>query len=191
MFSGDVMYHISLSVLWTKTNRVKSNTKMINLFKYFGHFISSIWNKRVLSQFPPESVGNIMKVEAYILFVHNQLPKNTSSSFKSWWHFLFNSISSCNKTMWFTVCLIALLVIWIVHLLFTWGNLKRNGRLPPGTTGYPFIGETIQFFAPYTLYDIPPFVKKRVERYDFVNNFKVFEFSNLWRIKFWTKLYID
>ncbi|KAF3952299.1 hypothetical protein CMV_022133 [Castanea mollissima] len=68
--------------------------------------------------------------------------------------------------MWvFAVCLTALLVK-LGHWIYTQTNRKScNGKLPPGSTGFPIIGETIEFFSPYSLHDIPPFVTKRMARY--------------------------
>ncbi|CAN0902711.1 Cytochrome P450 87A3 [Linum grandiflorum] len=40
-----------------------------------------------------------------------------------------------------------------------------DAKLPPGSNGLPFVGETFQFFVPYTSPDISPFVKKRVLSY--------------------------
>ncbi|WMV40569.1 hypothetical protein MTR67_033954 [Solanum verrucosum] len=55
----------------------------------------------------------------------------------------------------------SLLVIVIKHYL---RYPKNNGKLPPGSMGWPLLGETIQFFAPNTSFDIPPFVKERMQR---------------------------
>ncbi|XVF22623.1 hypothetical protein REPUB_Repub12eG0187200 [Reevesia pubescens] len=66
------------------------------------------------------------------------------------------------------VCLIiALLVVRISRWLHDWANPKcdGNGILPPGSMGLPIIGETIEFFSPHSLDDIPPFIKKRMQRY--------------------------
>ncbi|CAL1371310.1 unnamed protein product [Linum trigynum] len=38
-------------------------------------------------------------------------------------------------------------------------------RLPPGSMGLPIIGESLQFFIPYTSDDISPFMSKRIQRY--------------------------
>ncbi|XP_074321804.1 cytochrome P450 87A3-like isoform X1 [Silene latifolia] len=65
----------------------------------------------------------------------------------------------------FVLSLIAVVVICITHWVYKWYNPKCNGNLPPGTMGWPLIGETLQFFAKNTSFDIPPFVKKRMERY--------------------------
>jgi hypothetical protein len=40
-----------------------------------------------------------------------------------------------------------------------------NGHLPPGSLGFPLLGETMQFFAPNPTCDISPFVKERLKRY--------------------------
>ncbi|KAM4094569.1 hypothetical protein ACJW30_06G205500 [Castanea mollissima] len=67
--------------------------------------------------------------------------------------------------MWvFVVCLTALFVK-LSHWIYTQANPRCNGKLPPGSMGYPIIGETIEFFSPYSLHDIPPFVRKRMTRY--------------------------
>ncbi|XWS46012.1 hypothetical protein CRYUN_Cryun14cG0028500 [Craigia yunnanensis] len=65
------------------------------------------------------------------------------------------------------LCLIALLLVRISRWLHNWANPKcdGNGILPPGSMGLPIIGETIEFFSPYSLYDIPPFIRKRMQRY--------------------------
>ncbi|XP_027774675.1 cytochrome P450 87A3-like isoform X1 [Solanum pennellii] len=56
----------------------------------------------------------------------------------------------------------SLVVIIILHY---WRNPKSNGKLPPGSMGWPLLGETIPFFAPNTSLDISPFVKERMQRY--------------------------
>ncbi|KAM5572582.1 cytochrome P450 87A3 [Rosa sericea] len=66
--------------------------------------------------------------------------------------------------MW-ALCFGALVVISITHWVYRWRNPKCNGKLPPGSMGLPLIGETLQFFTPNTSSDIPPFIKKRMERY--------------------------
>ncbi|TXG62797.1 hypothetical protein EZV62_009791 [Acer yangbiense] len=64
------------------------------------------------------------------------------------------------------ICLVALLLVWISHLFYSWTNPKcKNGKLPPGSMGLPFIGETLQFFSPYSSHDIPPYIKNRIARY--------------------------
>lgn len=62
------------------------------------------------------------------------------------------------------VLLVTLLVVKISHWVYTWSNPKCNGKLPPGSMGLPIIGETIQFFTPYSLYETQPFIKKRMAR---------------------------
>ncbi|CAD6243028.1 unnamed protein product [Miscanthus lutarioriparius] len=48
---------------------------------------------------------------------------------------------------------------------YRWSHPKANGQLPPGSLGFPLLGETLQFFAPNPTCDISPFVKKRLDRY--------------------------
>ncbi|XP_017973877.1 PREDICTED: cytochrome P450 87A3 [Theobroma cacao] len=59
------------------------------------------------------------------------------------------------------LCLGALLLVWFC----IWQNPKRNGKLPPGSMGFPIIGETMEYFSPYSLLEISPFMKKRIARY--------------------------
>ncbi|KAL2542999.1 Cytochrome [Abeliophyllum distichum] len=63
------------------------------------------------------------------------------------------------------LCIAAFLVTSITHWLYKWRNPGCNGVLPPGSMGWPLLGETLHFFAPNTSSDIPPFVKERMQRY--------------------------
>ncbi|KAL2902380.1 Cytochrome P450 87A3 [Bienertia sinuspersici] len=63
------------------------------------------------------------------------------------------------------VCLIAVAIVFITHWLYRWWNPRCNGKLPPGSMGWPLIGETLQFFKPNSSFDIPLFVKQRMKRY--------------------------
>ncbi|MCL7039108.1 hypothetical protein MKW94_016861 [Papaver nudicaule] len=58
-----------------------------------------------------------------------------------------------------------LILICITHWVYRWRNPKCNGKLPPGSMGFPLLGESLQFFAPNTSSDVPPFIKKRIKRY--------------------------
>ncbi|XP_059661725.1 cytochrome P450 87A3-like [Cornus florida] len=63
------------------------------------------------------------------------------------------------------LCIGALLIISLTHWVYRWRNPRCNGKLPPGSMGLPLLGETLQFFARNTSFDISPFIKKRMERY--------------------------
>ncbi|XAR70337.1 hypothetical protein NMG60_11027160 [Bertholletia excelsa] len=63
------------------------------------------------------------------------------------------------------LCIVYLVIISIAYWAYRWRNPKCNGKLPPGSMGLPLLGETLQFFAPNRTSDIPPFIKKRMERY--------------------------
>ncbi|KAL1556818.1 hypothetical protein AAHA92_12393 [Salvia divinorum] len=56
-------------------------------------------------------------------------------------------------------------VVMVTNWIYRWRNPKCNGALPPGSMGWPLLGETLQFFAPNTTSVIPPFVYKRMQRY--------------------------
>ncbi|CAI9093952.1 OLC1v1029573C2 [Oldenlandia corymbosa var. corymbosa] len=63
-------------------------------------------------------------------------------------------------------CIAAFLIsLYIAHFVYKWRNPKCNGLLPPGSMGWPLLGETLQFFAPTSTFDINPFVKQRMKRY--------------------------
>ncbi|GMJ04802.1 cytochrome P450, family 87, subfamily A, polypeptide 2 [Hibiscus trionum] len=57
------------------------------------------------------------------------------------------------------------LITCIAHWVYYWRNPRCNGKLPPGSMGFPLLGETLQFFTPNTTSDISPFVKERMKRY--------------------------
>ncbi|XP_062030590.1 cytochrome P450 87A3-like [Rosa rugosa] len=63
------------------------------------------------------------------------------------------------------LCIVALVAVGITHWVYRWRNPRCNGKLPPGSMGLPLIGETIQFLTSSTSFDIPPFIKTRMERY--------------------------
>ncbi|CAI9117623.1 OLC1v1019039C2 [Oldenlandia corymbosa var. corymbosa] len=58
-----------------------------------------------------------------------------------------------------------LIFVWIARFVHKWRNPKCNGLLPPGSMGWPLLGETLQFFSPTSTFDINPFVKDRMKRY--------------------------
>ncbi|KAL8106721.1 cytochrome P450 87A3-like [Apium graveolens] len=68
--------------------------------------------------------------------------------------------------MW-SVCvgIAALVALSFVHWIYRWSNPRCNGNLPPGSMGFPILGETLKFFAPNSSSDIPPFVKERMKRH--------------------------
>lgn len=53
------------------------------------------------------------------------------------------------------------LIMWLYGLK----NSKYNGKLPQGSMGFPILGETRQFFAPNSSFDISPFIKERILKY--------------------------
>ncbi|OVA05698.1 Cytochrome P450 [Macleaya cordata] len=60
---------------------------------------------------------------------------------------------------------ITLAIISFTHYVYRWRNPKCNGKLPPGSMGFPLIGETIEFFIPSKTLDVSSFIKKRIARY--------------------------
>ncbi|KAK4748593.1 hypothetical protein SAY87_015179 [Trapa incisa] len=66
--------------------------------------------------------------------------------------------------MW-VLCIVTFVVISILQWVYNWRNPRCNGQLPPGSMGFPLLGETLQFFAPNRTHDISPFVKERLKRY--------------------------
>ncbi|KAJ4908794.1 Cytochrome P450 superfamily protein [Raphanus sativus] len=68
--------------------------------------------------------------------------------------------------LWITgLCVTALVVVRISNWWYRWSSPKSNGKLPPGSMGFPIIGETFDFFKPHGFYEISPFLKKKMLRY--------------------------
>ncbi|KAL5562373.1 hypothetical protein UlMin_032120 [Ulmus minor] len=63
------------------------------------------------------------------------------------------------------LCVVALLIIWFTHWFRRWRNPKCNGVLPPGSMGFPLIGETLPLIIPSYSLDLHPFIKTRLQRY--------------------------
>ncbi|CBI31825.3 hypothetical protein VitviT2T_025001 [Vitis vinifera] len=63
------------------------------------------------------------------------------------------------------VGIVTLLLVCIPHWLRSWRKPQCNGKLPPGSMGWPILGETLQFSTPYTNRGVSPFIRKRMDRY--------------------------
>ena len=61
-------------------------------------------------------------------------------------------------------CISTLVVGWLLHWVYKWMHPPCNGKLPPGSMGFPIVGETFQFFQPSPSLDIPNFYKERLNR---------------------------
>ncbi|XP_027083916.2 cytochrome P450 87A3-like [Coffea arabica] len=59
----------------------------------------------------------------------------------------------------------AFFVLIIARWVYNWRNPKCKGVLPPGSMGWPLLGETLKFFSPSTTFDVHPFVKERMKRH--------------------------
>ncbi|KAL6270949.1 hypothetical protein ACE6H2_027860 [Prunus campanulata] len=72
--------------------------------------------------------------------------------------------------MWAVVglSLVVLLVTYITHWITQWRNPKCNGVLPPGSMGWPLVGETLNAMTPSYSIDLHPFFKKRLEKYGLI-----------------------
>jgi len=69
--------------------------------------------------------------------------------------------------MWSTGLSVATLVaICFIFLIFKRRNSRSNEAiLPPGSKGFPFIGETLQLLIPSYSLDLPSFIRSRIQRY--------------------------
>ncbi|KAF7069502.1 hypothetical protein CFC21_075124 [Triticum aestivum] len=63
------------------------------------------------------------------------------------------------------LCGVTLVIGWLVHWVYKWINPVCNGVLPPGSMGFPIIGETLDFLKASSSLDIPDFYKQRMKRY--------------------------
>ncbi|KAL7118836.1 hypothetical protein ACP275_02G026000 [Erythranthe tilingii] len=70
--------------------------------------------------------------------------------------------------MWsIEIYIVGFVIVLVTHLIiiYRWRNPKCNGKLPPGSLGFPFIGECFELIFPAHSYDLHPFIKKRLQRY--------------------------
>ncbi|KAM3373441.1 hypothetical protein ACQJBY_020081 [Aegilops geniculata] len=63
------------------------------------------------------------------------------------------------------LCGFTLVTGWLVHWVYRWINPFCNGVLPPGSMGFPIIGETLAFLKASPSLDIPDYFKLRMKRY--------------------------
>ncbi|CAL0334885.1 unnamed protein product [Lupinus luteus] len=61
--------------------------------------------------------------------------------------------------------LLFIITIFIISLFLLRKSRYRHLRLPPGSLGLPFIGETLQLISAYKSENPEPFIDKRVNRY--------------------------
>ncbi|XP_006653690.1 cytochrome P450 87A3-like [Oryza brachyantha] len=64
------------------------------------------------------------------------------------------------------LCGVTLIIGWLAHWAYKWMNPSCNGRLPPGSMGFPIVGETFDFFRASPSIDMPGYYKKRMKRYE-------------------------
>ncbi|KAL8060469.1 hypothetical protein ABFX02_02G026200 [Erythranthe guttata] len=70
--------------------------------------------------------------------------------------------------MWsIEIYIVGFVIVLVTQLItiYRWRNPKCNGKLPPGSLGFPFIGECLELIFPAHSYDVHPFIKKRLQRY--------------------------
>ncbi|KAI3830676.1 hypothetical protein MKX03_005422 [Papaver bracteatum] len=70
---------------------------------------------------------------------------------------------------WSSITILCLIITYVVvsftHYWYRWSHPKCNGKLPPGSMGFPLIGETLPFLIPSKSLDTSPFLKKRIAKY--------------------------
>jgi len=78
--------------------------------------------------------------------------------------------------------MVSLFLVKIFHWVYQWRNPKTNGKLPPGSMGFPFIGETFEFFKPHDALQFSTFIKDRVLR--FFSDFSSIHLSCMFKLFF-------
>ncbi|VVB01075.1 unnamed protein product [Arabis nemorensis] len=63
------------------------------------------------------------------------------------------------------VVIVSLLVLKLCHWIYQWSNPKCSGKLPPGSMGFPIIGETFEFMKPHDALRFSTFLKERLLRH--------------------------
>ncbi|KAL6658231.1 hypothetical protein ACP70R_003817 [Stipagrostis hirtigluma subsp. patula] len=63
------------------------------------------------------------------------------------------------------LCGITLMIGWLLHFTYKWMNPPCKGNLPPGTMGFPIIGETFQLIKKSPSIDIPSYYQQQLKRY--------------------------
>ncbi|KFK41010.1 hypothetical protein AALP_AA2G073600 [Arabis alpina] len=61
--------------------------------------------------------------------------------------------------------IVSLIVLKLCHWIYQWNNPKCNGKLPPGSMGFPIIGETFELMKPHDALQFSTFLKKRILRH--------------------------
>nr|QWK52290.1 cytochrome P450 702A2-2 [Isatis tinctoria] len=61
--------------------------------------------------------------------------------------------------------IVSIIVVNILHWIYQWRNPKTNGKLPPGSMGFPIIGETFEFMKPHDALQFSTFLKQRILRH--------------------------
>ncbi|KAG8368273.1 hypothetical protein BUALT_Bualt15G0028100 [Buddleja alternifolia] len=65
----------------------------------------------------------------------------------------------------YEIYVVALITIFLSRWIYRWRNPKCKGILPPGSSGLPLIGESLQLLIPSYSFDVHPFLKKRLQKY--------------------------
>ncbi|VVB01076.1 unnamed protein product [Arabis nemorensis] len=61
--------------------------------------------------------------------------------------------------------IVSLIVLKLCHWIYQWSNPKCNGKLPPGSMGFPIIGETFEYMKPHDAIQFSTFLKERTLRH--------------------------
>ncbi|CAN7080949.1 unnamed protein product [Brassica oleracea var. botrytis] len=65
----------------------------------------------------------------------------------------------------FWTIIVTLVVVKLCHWIYKWRNPTSNGKLPPGSMGFPIIGETLEFMKPHDAFQLATFLTKKILRY--------------------------
>ncbi|KAL6868167.1 hypothetical protein ACP4OV_015012 [Aristida adscensionis] len=74
-------------------------------------------------------------------------------------------MESTSLVSYAALCGVTLMIGWLLNWVFKWVNPPCTGKLPPGSMGFPIIGETFCLLKTSSGIGIPSYFEQRLKRY--------------------------